>query len=120
MGKSSRARNVFFVLLGVAALLLKRHYTGPFTELVAMYGGNVAASFSVYFIVGIPTLGRRYGRLVTAGMALLIVELFESTNGYGVMTNVYDAADYAANAVGVLLALVLDTLAGPRRQNEPD
>jgi hypothetical protein len=44
-----KARNVFFVLLGVAALLLKSHYSGPFVEIVHSYAGNIAASFAVYF-----------------------------------------------------------------------
>lgn len=115
-----KARNVFFVLLGVAALVLKRHYSGPFVEIVHSYGGNIAASFAVYFVVRILTSDWRYGSLVTAGMALLVVELFEAADGFGVMTNVYDPVDFAANAVGVALALVLDTLAAPRRRNEPD
>lgn len=106
----SKARNVFFILLGVAALVMKRHYSGPFVEIVHSYGGNTSASFAVYFMVGILTSGRRYGKLVTAGIALLIVELFEATNGFGVMTNVYDPADFVANVFGVGLALGLDTL----------
>ena len=39
-----------------------------------------------------------------AGIALLIVELFEITDGFGIMTNVYDPYDYLANAVGFSLA----------------
>ena len=115
-----KARNVFFVLLGVAALVLKRHYSGPFVEIVHSYAGNIAASFAVYFVVRISTSGWRYGRLVAAGIALLVVELFEAADGFGVMTNVYDPVDFVANAVGVVLALVLDTLAAPRRRNEAD
>lgn len=115
-----KARNVFFVLLGVAALVLKRHYSGPFVEIVHSYAGNIAASFAVYFVVRISTSGWRYGRLVAAGIALLVVELFEAADGFGVMTNVYDPVDFLANAVGVVLALVLDTLAAPRRRTEPD
>ncbi|MCK6622045.1 MAG: hypothetical protein HUU32_09385 [Calditrichaceae bacterium] len=109
-----KARNVFFVLLGVAALVLTRHYSGPFVEIIHSYSGNVSASFAVYFVVRILTSGWRYGRLVTAGIALLVVELFEVTNGFGVMTNVYDSVDLVANAVGVVLALVLDALVGLR------
>ena len=89
-------------------------------EIIHSYGGNVSASFAVYFVVGFLTSGWRYGRLVTAGIALLVVELFEVTNGFGVMTNVYDSVDFVANAVGVVLALVLDTLAGSRWRNELD
>jgi hypothetical protein len=116
MTKTSKAGNVLFILLGVAALVLKRHYSGPFVEIVYSYGGNTSASFAVYFMVGILTSGWRYGRLVTASIALLIVELFEATNGFGVMTNVYDPADFVANAFGVGLALVLNTLVWSMRK----
>ena len=53
MTKSSKVRNVFFVLFGVAALILKRYYAGPFVEIILGYGGNISASFAVYFVVGI-------------------------------------------------------------------
>jgi hypothetical protein len=105
-------RTVFFVLLGVAGLVLKRHYSGPHQDLVHSYGGNVTASFAVYFVVSNLHLHlhSRYGRLLTAAAALLVVELFEVTNGFGVMTNVYDPVDLLANAGGVAFALAVDAL----------
>ncbi len=115
-----KARNVIFVLLGVAALVLKKHYSGPLVEIIHSYGGNLSASFAVYFVVRILTFGWRYRRFATAGIALLVVELFELTNGFGVMTNVYDSVDLLANAVGVVLALAIDTLVGLRWRNERD
>lgn len=111
---TSKARNVSFALLGAAALVLKRHYSGPFMEIIRSYSGNVSVSFAVYFVVRISTSGWRYERIVTAGIALLVVQLFEATNGFGVMTNVYDPVDFVANAVGIVLALALDTLVGLR------
>lgn len=120
MTKSSKVRNVFFVLLGVAALILNRYYSGPFVEIILGYGGNISASFAVYFVVRILTSRWRYEMLVTAGMALLAVELFEATNGFGIMTNVYDPVDLVANVVGVGLALGLDALVLPRWRNKPD
>ncbi len=116
-------RTVFFVLLGVAGLLLKRHYSGPHPDVVHSYGGNVAASFAVYFIMSNVRLPLHFavsglrlplhpsnGRLLTAAAALLVVELFEVTNGFGVMTNVYDPMDLVANVGGVALALAVDAL----------
>jgi hypothetical protein len=38
----------------------------------------------------------------------VVVELFEASNGFGVMTNVYDQVDFAANVVGIALALTVD------------
>lgn len=103
-----KARNVLLVLCGVALLVLKGHYSGPLAGIVHDYGGNAAASFAVYFVVRIMTSQWRRGRLLTAGVALAVVELFEATNGFGVMTNVYDPADFVANALGVGLASVVD------------
>lgn len=114
MTKASKARSISFVLLGVAALVLKRYYSGPLVETILSYGGNISASFAVYFMVRILTSGWTQGTLVTAGIALPIVELFEATDGFGVMTNVYDPVDFVANAVGVGLALGLDGLAWSR------
>jgi hypothetical protein len=105
----TKARNVLFVLLGVAGLVLKGHYVGPYHEAVRSYGGNIAASFAVYFVVANLPFHPRFKRLSTAGLALAVVELFEALDGFGVMTNVYDQVDFAANAVGIALALLADT-----------
>ncbi len=101
--------SVAFVLLGVAALVLKRHYSGPLREVIWDYGGNVAASFAVYFLMTILPLAVRSRKLLAAGVALLVVEGFEATDGFGLMSNVYDGVDFAANVVGVGLALGVDT-----------
>jgi hypothetical protein len=58
---------------------------------------------------------------LAAGLALAVVELFEALNGFGLMTNVYDQTDFAANAVGIALALAVDTVASgisSRRSNQ--
>jgi len=107
----TKARNVFFVLLGVAGLVLKGHYSGPYQQGVRSYGGNIAASFAVYFVVTHLPLNPRFRKLLTTGLALAVVELFEAFNGFGVMTNVYDPADFVANAVGIAMAVALDTVA---------
>jgi hypothetical protein len=104
----AKTRNVFFALLGAAALVLKGHYSGPCQQDVHSYGGNIVASFAVYFVVALLPLPPRFGKLFTAGLALGVVELFEASNGFGVMTNTYDPIDFAANAVGVALALAVD------------
>lgn len=90
---------------------MKRHYSGPFVDSVRSYGGNVSASFAAYFVIRIATAGWRYGRLLTAGVVLLAAGLFEAADGFGVMTNVYDPADFVGNAAGVGLALVVDAFA---------
>ena len=106
----AKTRNVFFALLGAAGLVLKGHYSGPYQQAVHSYGGNIAASFAVYYVVALLPLPPRFGKLLTAGLALAVVELFEASNGFGVMTNVYDPVDFAANAVGIALALAADIM----------
>ena len=116
------ARNVLFVMVGVAGLVLKGRYAGPAQDLVHSYGGNVAASFAVYFWARLATasflaadrarrgqqLGRKLARVLAAGLALLVVQLFELFDGFGVMTNVYDRADLVANTAGIAIAFALD------------
>jgi hypothetical protein len=99
---------VVFILLGVAALVLKPHYNGPLREFVWSYGGNAAVSFSVYFLVTFLPFTGGFRKLLSAGLALLVVQLFEATDGFGVMGNVYDPIDFVANAVGIGLAFAVD------------
>jgi hypothetical protein len=63
-----------------------------------------------YYVVALLPLPSRYGKLLTAGLALAVVELFEASNGFGLMTNVYDPVDFGANAVGIALALAADIM----------
>jgi peptidoglycan/LPS O-acetylase OafA/YrhL len=103
-------RNTAFVLLGVGGLLLKGIYAGPLEAAVHSWAGNVSVSFAVYFL-GLIALGRRrHARLFAALLALAAVTAFEATDGFGVMTNVYDPLDYLANAVGIGLAIAVDLL----------
>jgi hypothetical protein len=100
-------RNVAMVLVGVAALLSKSWLSDSTGSLARDYLGNVAASFAVYFLVAIAA-APRLGRLWIAAAALVIVEAFELTDGFGVMMNTYDPFDYLANALGVALACGVD------------
>lgn len=110
-------RNLAFIMLGVAVLVFKRHYSGPFEAAIHDYAGNVAVSFAVYFNALFGPVQFKYKRLLAAGLALAAVELFEVFDGFGIMANVYDSIDLVANAAGVLLALIVDTaLAFPHRK----
>lgn len=108
MGSMGRASRVALVLAGVAVLVLKQWYAGPLAAAVHAWGGNVAVSFAVYFLATIAAGRLALPALAAAGSALLAVEAFEVTNGFGVMSNVYDPVDLLANAVGVGAALALD------------
>jgi hypothetical protein len=112
MTVNEKARTVLFVLLGVVALVLKGSFVEPSAGIVHRWGGNLAVSFACYFLASIPPVRTRHRKLVAAAGALLAVEAFEATDGFGVMSNVYDPIDFAANALGVGLALMLDAALG--------
>ena len=110
MSEKEKIRNVLFILLGVLVLVLKHNYNGPYLEIVKSYSGNLSVSFAIYFIVGFSSNNWGKNKFITAAIALIIVELFEITNGFGIMTNVFDTIDLFANLIGIILALVLDKL----------
>jgi len=112
IGRKEKVRNVLFILLGAIVLVLKHNYNGPFTEIIKSYAGNISISFAVYFIIGFSSHNWKKIKLITATMALLIVELFEITNGFGIMENVFDTIDLFANFIGIFLALFLDHILG--------
>lgn len=105
-----KLRNLLFVLSGALVLMLKHNYSGPYTEIVKSYSGNISVSFAVYFIMTFSSDNWKGNRFITAVIALLTVELFEITNGFGIMTNVFDPIDLLANLIGIGLALGLDLL----------
>lgn len=106
--KRQKIRNVIFILAGVILLVLKQKYSGSYLEFIISYLGNFSVSFAVYFIVQFSDNLWKANKVMTALIAIVIVSLFELTDGFGVMTNVYDKIDLLVNLVGVLLALVLD------------
>ena len=108
MNNKEKLRNVLFILLGVAGLLLKQHYNGIYPELVKSYLGNISVSFAMYFLVSIYATRWKNGKVISAAVALAIVELFEITDGFGVMLNTFDVFDLVANFVGVGLAITID------------
>ena len=107
MSARIRDRNVLMVLVGVVCLLLKRWYAGFLGNVAISYAGNLSASFAVYFIIALAPIPRPTRVTITV-LALLVVEGFELTNGFGIMTNVYDPFDYLANAIGIGVAVVAD------------
>ena len=107
---SQRVLDVLFVLLGVGGLVLKGQYSGPARDLVHSYGGNVAASFAVYFLAKRVTARSSLPRASAAAIAFTVVQLFELLDGFGFMKNVYDRLDLAANTAGIALAFILDVV----------
>ena len=105
----SKGRNLLFVFLGVAVLLLKPRYSGPLEEIVHAYASNFSVSFAVYFIFTNLECSQRYKGVFAAICAFLVVELFEAFDGFGVMSNTYDPIDFLVNGVGIAMAFLVDT-----------
>jgi len=110
MSEKEKVRNVLFILFGVLVLLLKQIYNGPALEIVKSYSGNLSISFAVYFLLCLSSDHWKQNKFITAIISLIIVELFEITNGFGIMTNTYDIIDLFANLIGIILALAVDQL----------
>ncbi len=115
---SRMALNVLLTLLGVAGLVVKGRYPGPARDLVHSYGGNLAASFAVYFLASQATDLARLPRALAAVLAFLAVQLFEVFDGFGLMSNVYDPVDLAANTVGIGIAVAVDAVVTRTRRAE--
>lgn len=111
MGDGVKRLYVFLALLGVAGLVLKPGYRGPYEAGVYAHGGNVAVSFALYFVAAIGASRFGFGRLAAATCTLVAVQAFEAVDGFGIMANVFDPVDFVANAAGVALAVAVDVLA---------
>lgn len=109
ISNTKRVHYVLFVLLGVAGLLAKSWLSSDVPEFVFSYTGNLAVSFSIYFIVRLATEGRLH-KLLSAAVAMFIVGAFEITDGFGVMANVYDPIDLLADALGIMIAVSVDVI----------
>lgn len=117
--KSSTAdtiRYVSFILLGAAVLVFKSRYHGPLSEMVHSYAGNFFISISVYFLARIGMNLAGQGMFSAAMAALLAVELFELTNGFGVMANTFDPMDLFVNPAGIAAAMAVDRLMIPKNR----
>jgi len=109
-------RNVCFILLGVAVLIAKGRYEGPMEEIVRSYAGNLFVSFAVYFWARIAMNLVGQGRFSAFMCAVLVVEAFEVTDGFGVMSNVFDPYDLLVNLAGVTAAFAVDHLSRPKNR----
>ena len=89
-------------------MVLKPAYHGPLEDAVYSYAGNFSVSFALYFATLNATAKYRRPRLLAAVATLVAVELFEITNGFGVMANVFDRFDLLANAAGIVVAILVD------------
>lgn len=104
-----RMRDILMILAGVAGLLLKRWLSFTVSDFVYSYVGNVTISYAVFFLTNIAA-ENRLNRFKIVLISLAVVEIFELTNGFGFMTNVYDPFDYLANALGISLAFIVDMI----------
>jgi hypothetical protein len=107
MRVNDKLLKVFLILLGISAFILKSQYQGPYQELVINYGSNFLISFVIYFLLSFFAASNKF---IVVVISLALVELFEVTNGYGIIPHAYDAFVLLANFIGVFLAVCLDLL----------
>jgi hypothetical protein len=105
-----KSRNVILALLGVAVLVGASRYAGPGEQAVRAYAGNLAVSFALYFATLSATQRWPRSRLGAALITLSAVTLFEISDGFGVMDNVFDQWDFVANGAGLALAVITDVV----------
>jgi hypothetical protein len=105
-----KSRNTVLAVAGAAVLVLKNRYSGPLDQLVCSYAGNCTVSFALYFAAVSGTLGIRRPRLAATLLTLFAVSVFELSDGFGFIENVYDPLDLIANAAGIGLAVLVDLL----------
>lgn len=91
----------------IAVLLTKPWMAGFLGEPAYCYLGNLSVSFAVYFPVSLAAR-ERLSKWSSILVALAAVECFELTDGFGIMTNVYDPLDLVANTIGIALAWAVD------------
>ena len=103
-------RNVILAVLGAVVLMLKHAYAGAGEPVVHAYAGNFVVSFALYFAVLGSVVRFRYPRLLAAVVVFAVVTAFELSNGFGVMANVYDPFDVAADAAGIGFAVLVDAV----------
>ena len=95
--------------LGIAGLLLSRHYSGPGADYFHSYGANLTFSFASYFLLRLLDLPPKGNRYAAAAYSLLGVSLQEIAQALGFYPGVFDPLDFLFNAAGVSLALGLAT-----------
>ena len=75
----SRLFDISLILLGVLALVVRGRIN---IGLVQAYGGNIVASFSMFFLFKFPLIPAKFQAAIAAALALLVAALFEATNTF--------------------------------------
>ncbi|HPA26475.1 MAG TPA: hypothetical protein PK747_07485 [Acidobacteriota bacterium] len=106
-------RYLTFIILGVVMLVFKSRYSGPIEEIIHSFAGNFFVSAAVYFLARIGLSQAGQGIFSAAMAAILATELFEITDGFGVMSNTFDPVDLLVNPAGVAAAVLIDRITTP-------
>jgi len=87
MSNKEKLRNVLFILLGVAGLLLKQHYNEPYSGLGKSYLGNISVSFAIYFLVSVYAVRWKKEKFFSAAVTLIIVDLYTNAGDHEIEFN---------------------------------
>ncbi|MBK6766768.1 MAG: hypothetical protein IPG71_10755 [bacterium] len=96
------------VICGALLLAAGGRYHGPGEILVHSYVSNIAFSFAAYFLIFLARIRVIERRWRAAGVALSVAMISELLQGIRLLDGVFDPWDFAANGLGVALALVTD------------
>ncbi|MDX1701252.1 MAG: hypothetical protein R3250_11570 [Melioribacteraceae bacterium] len=105
---SAKSKTLIIVTGAIIGLLFSRLYIGPGSDFFTNYGTNISFSFAAYFILKLFNLP--INKLAAGGIIFFIVSLQEIAQGIGLYPGNMDSLDYLFNAVGVVLAIILDTI----------
>ena len=105
---SAKSKKLIIVTGAIIGLLFSRLYIGPGSDFFNSYGTNISISFGAYFILKFFNLPMN--KLAYGGIIFFFVSLQEITQGLGLYPGNIDNLDFLFNALGVVLAIIVDTI----------
>jgi len=118
MVMTEKTRNVLFILLGVTGLLGVQFYRGPFEILIHSHGANLTFSFGAYFLLKFLKLPLNDQKVITGAYTFLGVSAQEVAQGVGRYPGIFDPLDFLANALGICLGILVDSLISRKLETE--
>lgn len=116
--RTCKAGVVVSIAISVALLhfVTGENYRGPFPEFVNGYLIDILLPFSLYFLLCLNQVSLLRSWVVKAILVFAVGFVVETAQFYGfpILGQTFDPLDYLMYGLGVLMAVVLDTLVFPR------